>query len=83
MRVLLAIGVLGAILSACGCQTLTDGVSRIAYELQPHRLWRLNRQPPPSRDAYFCIPETVPGGGDQSARSMGPGGVSTQSFQLR
>jgi len=31
-------------------------VGRVLYDLQPHRLWRLNRMPPPSRDVYFSVP---------------------------
>jgi len=47
-------------------------VGRVLYDLQPHRLWRLNRMPPPSRDVYFSVPpervlvESVPASGRSS-----------------
>lgn len=42
------IGIMLVLLSVCslGCQTLL-------YELQPHRLRRINRHPPPSLDPEF------------------------------
>lgn len=32
----------------------------IMHELQPHRLWRLNRQPPPPSTANFSVTDTLP-----------------------
>lgn len=32
------------------------GCSLMPHALQPEQLWKLNRQPPPSGDAYFSIP---------------------------
>ncbi|RMG35211.1 MAG: hypothetical protein D6725_13025 [Planctomycetota bacterium] len=75
MQRLLIVLLFGGALISSGCHSLTEGVSRLAYELRPYRLWRLNRQPPPSRDAYFCIPETAPvgpAGGDLSGKPSPP-----------
>ena len=32
------------------------GCSLMPHALQPQQLWKLNRQPPASGDAYFSIP---------------------------
>ena len=34
----------------------TAGCSLMPHALQPQQLWKLNRQPPASGDAYFSIP---------------------------
>lgn len=30
------------------------------HELQPHRLWRWNRNPAPSSDPYFSVSDPIP-----------------------
>lgn len=41
--------------AAVGCESLT-------HELQPHRLWRLNRTRAMGNDAYFSVSDTVTNG---------------------
>ncbi|MBM82525.1 MAG: hypothetical protein CMJ78_18330 [Planctomycetaceae bacterium] len=39
--------------------TTTSGCF-LFHELQPHRLWRWNRQPPPSIDRNFSVSDPIP-----------------------
>ncbi len=40
-----------------GCESI---MSKMPHDLQPHRLWRLNRQPDPNRNAYFSVSDPIP-----------------------
>lgn len=42
---------------ATGCESMS---LKWPHELQPHRLWRLNRQPDPQRNAYYSVPDKIP-----------------------
>ncbi len=60
-----------AVLAAATFSTAT-GCRTILHELQPHRLWRLNRgSAPPQNDAMFSVSDRIPGGEDvtDSART--------------
>ena len=49
-------GLLGLLVcAACGCQMFENAL----YELQPHRLHRLNRGPGISSDAYYSVADPV------------------------
>ncbi len=39
---------------------LGSGCSLLPHNLQPHRLWRFNRMPPPSYDANFSVSDPLP-----------------------
>jgi len=44
---------------SCGCeQPLVEALhpANVMHELQPHRLWRQNRNRPLSENAYFSVP---------------------------
>ncbi len=60
LRLVLALLVLVVLSTvAVGCANFTQtGVGRLLYELQPHRLWRLNQTPGPTTDAaaYYSVP---------------------------
>lgn len=46
-------GLMGfVLLSTCGCALM--------HELQPHRMWRWNRNPAPSSDPYFSVSDPLP-----------------------
>ncbi len=64
LRILL---ILLATASAGGCQMF----DRALHELQPHRLWRMNRQPAPGREdaAFYSIADDV------AVREPGPSSV--------
>jgi hypothetical protein len=53
MRRLGFTGLMGIVLlSSSGCAMM--------HELQPHRLWRWNRNPAPSSDPYFSVSDPIP-----------------------
>jgi ABC-type uncharacterized transport system auxiliary subunit len=43
---------------AC-CAACLSGCNFL-HELQPHRLWRLNRHPAPSSASYYSVSDPVP-----------------------
>lgn len=53
-RSLLRVAVVAAVVAITGCE------SRIFHDLQPHRLWRLNRQPAPGRGALYSVSDRIP-----------------------
>ena len=45
------------------CASLGLGTGcALLHELKPHRLWRLNRQPPPPSTANFSVSDPLPTG---------------------
>jgi len=48
-------GLLGLLL-VCGTGCATD----LLHELKPHRLWRMNRQPPPPSIGNFSVSDPLP-----------------------
>ncbi len=43
------------------CALLSSGTGcALMHELKPHRLWRLNRQPPPPSTANFSVSDPLP-----------------------
>lgn len=40
-----------------GCESI---MSKMPHDMQPHRLWRLNRQADPNRNVYFSVPDPIP-----------------------
>jgi len=71
-QLLSVLGLAAALCCVVGCTSLTNltekvtntktGLGRIFYELQPHRLWRLNQTPGPTTDtsAYFSVSSSLP-----------------------
>jgi|GEM_PF-852048 len=47
-------------LAISGCSTFNDKTKTVLHDLQPHRLWRLNRHPAPRRDVYYSISDPIP-----------------------
>jgi hypothetical protein len=63
-----ALFVIPILASLClsGCTTFSDSVGKTWHNLQPHRLWRLNRHPAPRRDVYYSVSDPIPGLTDAS-----------------
>jgi hypothetical protein len=36
-----------------------SGCNMIPHDLQPHRLWRFNRNPPPRHEGYFSVSDPI------------------------
>lgn len=51
--------------AGAGCESLA---LKWPHELQPHRLWRLNRQPDTQRNVYYSVPDTIPERTDDEPR---------------
>lgn len=47
-------------LAISGCSTFNDKTKTVLHNLQPHRLWRLNRHPAPRRDIYYSVSDPIP-----------------------
>ena len=47
-------------LSVSGCSTFNDKTKTVLHNLQPHRLWRMNRHPAPRRDVYYSVSDPIP-----------------------
>lgn len=58
-RCLLAPALLAA-LTLSGCTTFKEHAATTFHNLQPHRLWRLNRHPAPRRDVYYSVSDPIP-----------------------
>ena len=43
-----------------GCTTFKEHATTTFHNLQPHRLWRLNRHPAPRRDVYYSVSDPIP-----------------------
>jgi hypothetical protein len=50
-----------AMLCLCGCTAFNESVGNTWHNLQPHRLWRMNRHPKPRRDVYYSVSDPIPG----------------------
>ncbi len=50
--------IIGVILILVSC--VTTGCNLVPHDLKPWRLWRLNRMPASSRNAYFSISDRIP-----------------------
>ena len=49
-----------ATLTLSGCTTFKEHAATTFHNLQPHRLWRLNRHPAPRRDVYYSVSDPIP-----------------------
>jgi len=59
-RCLIGASLLVAAVMSVGCAQIPDlSPSHVFHELKPHRLWRWNRGPAPSYDAYFSVPDVI------------------------
>lgn len=56
----LALYALFVTLTVSGCSTFNDKAKSVLHNLQPHRLWRLNRHPAPRRDVYYSVSDPIP-----------------------
>ena len=58
--------------SGLGCAQMPElSATKFLHELKPHRLWRWNRGPAPSSDAYFSVPDDITQELDVSRSSAG------------
>ena len=54
-RLSLLVGCVTLLAGSVGCESL-----HWPHELQPHRLWRLNRHPNTNRETYYSIHDNIP-----------------------
>ncbi len=54
-RLSLLVGCATLLVGSVGCESL-----HWPHELQPHRLWRLNRHPDTNRNTYYSIHDNIP-----------------------
>jgi hypothetical protein len=74
---LLVIPVLAS-LCLSGCATINDSVGNAWHNLQPHRLWRMNRHPAPRRDVYYSVSDPIPGLTDETLHEAESSAVQTR-----